>query len=81
MGLGGRRERGGGEGGRGRGEPQRPSEGGARVRTLVDILKISSPSASMPAGVSGMIVRSEGTDEIIETNDVYSSSMRSSSPA
>ena len=51
------------------------------MRTLVDILKISSPSASMPAGVSGMIVRSEGTDEIIETNDVYSSSMRSSSPA
>ena len=40
------------------------------MRTLVDILKISSPSCSMPAGMSGMIVRSAGTDEIIETNEV-----------
>jgi len=35
----------------------------------------------MPAGESGMMVRIDGTELIIETKEVYMSSMRSTSPA
>ena len=49
--------------------------------SLLVSLKISSPSISMPPGWSGMIVRTAGTDEIIEMNEVYMSSTRSISPA
>eukprot|EP00967_Tisochrysis_lutea_P040147 scaffold48176_cov30-Tisochrysis_lutea.AAC.2 len=38
--------------------------------SLVDILKISSPSVSMPWGVSGTMVRMEGTEEIMEMKEV-----------
>ena len=49
--------------------------------SLLVSLKISSPSISMPPGWSGIIVRTAGTDAIIEMNEVYMSSTRSISPA
>jgi len=51
------------------------------VRLGVRVRSSSSPSASMPAGESGMMVRIDGTELIIETKEVYMSSMRSTSPA
>ena len=52
-----------------------------RVGVGVRVRSSSAPSASMPAGESGMMVRIDGTELIMETNEVYMSSMRSTSPA
>lgn len=48
--------------------------------SLVVSLKISSPSVSRPCGESGTSVRTEGCAAIIEMNEVYTTSTRSTSP-